>query len=219
MDIDVVWKVIGYAALYKCHGNHVDEIQAKDLTATIFRYTKPTKLFAQLSRGDKKIIETDPGCYLIKGLADIVLQIVVGSELQEDDFKALQVMKQNATVEEVKDFILEAAKNHEQGYRLNAEAVLRVGAMVNSEVFEKIGGEESMGDIIMDVFKDVFKRVEEKTEEETLEKGIKIFIEDKLDDNVPEVEIIKKLQKGYKLSAKKATEYYNRFAKEPAATK
>ena len=141
----------------------------------------------------------------------MVLQIVVGSELQEKDFKALRVMKENASVEEIKDFIQETAKYNEQGYRLNAEAVLRVGAMVNREVLEEIGGEEAMSDLIKELLKDNFKTAEEK--------GIKIFIEDKLEDNIPEDEIIKKLQKGYELSPKKAKEYYKRFAKEPAATK
>lgn len=139
LNIDVVWKVIAYAALYKCHGNHVDEIQSKDLTATIFRHRKPVKLFAQLAKDGKEVEKIEPGCYMIKGLADIVLQIVVGSELQEDDFKALKIMTQGATVEEVEDFMHETSKNNEQGYRLNAKAVLRVGAMVNKEVFKIIG--------------------------------------------------------------------------------
>ena len=36
LDIDVLWKVIGYAALYKSQGEYINAIPSKDITISIF---------------------------------------------------------------------------------------------------------------------------------------------------------------------------------------
>ncbi len=48
-----------------------------------------------------------------------------------------------------------------------------------------------------------------------IEQGIRIFIEDKIEDGISEDIILAKLQKRYKLTAEKAKEYYDQCIKEP----
>ncbi len=48
--------------------------------------------------------------------------------------------------------------------------------------------------------------------EDSYEEGIRIFVEDKLEDGVPRENIIKKLQKGYGLSLDQAGEYVEKYA-------
>ena len=47
LDIDVLWKVIGYSCLYKSMGTTVNEIKSEEITISIFRSRKPVKLFKQ----------------------------------------------------------------------------------------------------------------------------------------------------------------------------
>ncbi len=151
---------------------------------------------------------------LIKKTTDVHIDNAVGRNFRK--YNIIEYKNSNDALNidvlwKVKAFMRETAQNSEQGYRLNVKAVLRVGAMVNKEVFKIIGGEKTMGDVLKELLKDDFIAAEEK--------GIKIYIEDKLYYNIPKKETIKRLQEVYGLSLKKATEYYDRFAKEPAATK
>ena len=46
------------------------------------------------------------------------------------------------------------------------------------------------------------------------EQGIRVFVLDKMEENVPEEKIIEKLQKGFHLSEEKARYYYERVVSE-----
>lgn len=50
LSIDTLYKVIGYACLYKGYGKKVNEIPAKELTVSLFREAYPRKLFEELER-------------------------------------------------------------------------------------------------------------------------------------------------------------------------
>ena len=45
LDIDVFYKVQGYACLYKSYGKTVNEVSEDDITMTLIRETKPVGLF------------------------------------------------------------------------------------------------------------------------------------------------------------------------------
>ena len=45
-----------------------------------------------------------------------------------------------------------------------------------------------------------------------LEQGIKIFIEDKIEDGVSEDDILRKLEKRFILTPEEAKEYYDKFS-------
>ena len=59
----------------------------------------------------------------------------------------------------------------------------------------------------------IAKANEKKGIEKGKEQGIRIFIEDKMEDNIPEETIVSKLQKRYNLTIEKAKEYYDKFSK------
>ena len=50
LSIDVFYKVIGYAGLFKGLGKWVNEIPASELTISFFRFSKPLKLFKDLKK-------------------------------------------------------------------------------------------------------------------------------------------------------------------------
>ncbi len=61
----------------------------------------------------------------------------------------------------------------------------------------------------------IAKANEKKGKEQEREQGIRIFIEDKIEDGISEDIILEKLQKRYKLTVEKAKEYYDKCVKDP----
>ena len=181
LNIDVIWKCIGYAGIYKGLGETVNSIPDDELTITIFRNTKPVKLFEQFQTADRSIESPYPGVYYLKGLSILPLQIVIPTELKETDFRALRIMMPNADEEEIRAFIGEAKSYAEKGDRLDADAVLHVSGASNTELYRRIWEEKAMYDFFRDVFNDEYVAAEnrglEKGRVEGLEEGRTSIIE------------------------------------------
>ena len=173
LNIDVIWKCIGYAGIYKGLGETVNSIPDDELTITIFRNAKPVKLFEQFRAPDRSIESSYPGVYYLKGLSILPLQIVIPTELKETDFRALRIMMPNANEEEIRTFIGEAKDYTEKGDRLDADAVLHVSGASNTELFRRIKEEDAMYDYLRDLFNDEYVAAENRG----LEKGRESIIE------------------------------------------
>ena len=105
LNIDTVWKVISYAAQYKSSGKRVNAISAKEVTITILRVSKPKKLFEMLKSDGFKIKEAFSGVYYIEGFPCMPIQIVAGSELVGDEFRAFRILQKNAKKDDIRRFI------------------------------------------------------------------------------------------------------------------
>ena len=166
LSIDVVWKVIGYAGLYKGYGPTVNAVPYEELTVTILRSRKPVKLFKYLSAKDGySITETDPGVYRIEGMIDMVVQIVVIKELKGDVFLPLRIMVKDADEDEIKAFLRKALTYEIPEDQNDARAVLNVSSEANEETFEKIRRDEDMGEAVRRVMKDDLAESEQRGEQ------------------------------------------------------
>lgn len=56
LDIDVFYKTMAYAALYKSYGKTLDAIRADDVTVTLIREAKPKGLIRYLKEHNYKLI-------------------------------------------------------------------------------------------------------------------------------------------------------------------
>lgn len=104
LNIDVIWKGISYAAQYKSIGHDeftnrqgINAIQMKDITLTFLRLSKPTALFDEFKSLGYALEQEFPGVYYVYGMADIAMQIVVGKELEGDDFVPLRAQRKNVS--------------------------------------------------------------------------------------------------------------------------
>ena len=61
LTIDDFYKTVGYACLYKGYGERVDAVPINELTVSIFRATRPEKMFLTLQKYGHKIEEKYPG--------------------------------------------------------------------------------------------------------------------------------------------------------------
>ena len=65
LTIDDFYKTVGYACLYKGYGERVDAVPINELTVSIFRATRPEKMFLTLQKYGHKIEEKYPGIYYV----------------------------------------------------------------------------------------------------------------------------------------------------------
>ncbi|SFQ26685.1 hypothetical protein SAMN04487928_1281 [Butyrivibrio proteoclasticus] len=172
LDIDVLWKCIGYSGIFKSLGNYVNEIRADEITITICRIRRPNKLFRQLDDEGCVVTRLYPGIYQISGIIVVPILIVVLSELKDNELNSLKIMTANADEGDIRNFITEASKLKEQGDKNNADAVLQISASVNKTIFEKIRGEEDMCEALRELMADDLKNAEKQGIERGLEQGL-----------------------------------------------
>ena len=85
LNIDTLYKVQAYAALYKSDGNTVDEKKADDITVSIVRERKPIKLFKTLEETGINIKMPYEGIYYIKSGVWFTTQVIVTGELPDTE--------------------------------------------------------------------------------------------------------------------------------------
>ncbi len=144
LDIDVLWKVIGYACLYKSMGPTVDAIKSDEITMSIFRSRKPVKLFKRLTNSGISVEKVNEGIYSVVGLVAIPIYIVVIRELTDDGLKAISIMSPDADEETVRRFLNEADGYTEPDDKRFTDAVLRISTTINQALYEKLKGVNSM---------------------------------------------------------------------------
>ena len=178
LNIDVVWKAIGYAGLYKGYGETVNAVPYEELTVTILRSRKPVKLFQYLMAKDGySIVETDPGVYRIDGMIDMAVQIVVIKELKDSVFLPLRIMVRDADEEEIKAFLREALTYEIPEDQNNAKAVLNISSEANEEAFKRIRRDDDMGEAMRRVMKDDLEQSEKCGEQHALIQSIRNVME------------------------------------------
>ncbi|MBQ9233184.1 MAG: hypothetical protein IJ167_04010 [Lachnospiraceae bacterium] len=198
LSIDDLYKTIGYAGLYKGYGNTVDEIPADEMTISIFRHTYPRELFKSLEKLSAKIEEKTFGIYYVYGIINIPLQIVVNKQLEKGRYEALRILAPDAEEDEVRRFIEEIDGVKDKGEKINTDAILKVSASANKELYTRLGGEEKMCEVLKEILKDEF----DKTIIETSEKKDKEFAVNMLNGNEP----LSKITKYTKLSKEEVLE-------------
>ena len=92
LTIDDFYKTIGYACLYKGYGEYVDAVPINELTISIFRETRPEKMFLTLQRYGHKIEERYPGIYYVTEHLPIPAQIIVTQELEPGEHRSLRIL-------------------------------------------------------------------------------------------------------------------------------
>ena len=140
LNIDTVWKVASYAAQYKSSGKRVNAIPAKEITMTILRASKPKKLFKMLATDGISVEEKYPGVYYID-MFYMPLQIVVGSELEGDEFRAFRILRKNAKKEDIKKFV-DTFQNLKGRWKKTltevGRQILKISLSENWDTFEQI---------------------------------------------------------------------------------
>ena len=154
LSIDDLYKVVGYAALYKGLGARVNEIPADDMSISVFRAGFPRKLMAELDRLGIVREKVYDGIYYVRGIINVPMQIVVTSELSGKEGAALKVLTPDANRTEVESFLEQARDAVLPGDRMNADAVLQVSVAANRPLYDRIREETEMCDALRELMKE-----------------------------------------------------------------
>ena len=162
LNIDVVYKALAYACLYKSLGDHVNEIPAEDVTITIMRAEYPKDLFDVLESSGIHMEEKYPGIYYLTGRIQFETQIVVFSRL-DNTHPAYRILRPGAAEEDVERFLKETQLASEPWEKADIRSLIEVSVAANSKLYEKIRKEsKDMGEAIQALFQeDIDKKVAE----------------------------------------------------------
>lgn len=169
LNIDVFWKGISYAAQYKSSGyddttkkTGVNIKPMSDITLTFLRITKPEKLLTYLETHGFSLSQKFAGVYYVSGIAEMKIQIVVGSELDGDEFVPLRVQKENASEDDIRKFIGMCGELREQAEKDMAHTIIQISISNNQKTYEKLKEEADMSSALEKLMEDrITKRVEQ----------------------------------------------------------
>ena len=156
LNIDVIWKCIGYAGLYKGLAKRVNEIPENELTISIFRSRKPVGVFNLCKREGKTVTNPYPGVYYLEGFGPIPIQVIITRDLKGDAFRALRIMATDADEDDIRKFLQVASGYKLPGMRQDANAVIRVSSSANRDAFDKVTKEDAMKDVLREIAEEVY---------------------------------------------------------------
>ena len=167
LNIDVFYKALGYACLYKSFGKTVNDIPAEEITLTLVRQAPPVKLFHTLTAQGLSVCESSSGIYRISGSL-FPVQLIVGQKLDFDAHTWLAALMENLSLSQMKAVLQKASElasgapsseKSSLGTSLGkygqtlAESALDVIIKVNPSAYANVLKEEqSMNDIIRKQF-------------------------------------------------------------------
>ena len=158
LTIDDFYKTVGYACLYKGYGERVDAVPINELTVSIFRATRPEKMFLTLQKYGHKIKEKYSGIYYVTERLPFPVQIIVTQELEPREHRSLRILSNHAKKEDVEEFLKEVEKMNTPRERQNVEAVLQVSVKANDELYREIRRDANMCDALRELMKDDIER-------------------------------------------------------------
>ena len=143
VNIDTFYKVLSYACLYKSDTGTVDEILDTDITISLVREQKPTKLLGQLA-AKYTVVKRGEGIYQIDGML-FPMQIIVTRELEKKTHIWLKSLTRDIVQTEAEELLEHCDSLHADDveYR-QAKCVVNLVSDINEDVFKRItiGGEK-----------------------------------------------------------------------------
>ena len=149
-------KIIGYGNFYIGLGEHDGDRPRSEVTLSIFRASKNKELFEKMMAGGTLASTDTPGIYEVRKLTDLPFQIVIGDELEGDEYAAYRLLSDHANEKDVEILAeqLKEVRNTDADAKENGQRLLEFVESKNPGITRKVlGGDEDMASILMDVLK------------------------------------------------------------------
>ena len=216
LNIDVFYKSIAYACLYKSYGKSVDERKADDITVSIVRETRPRELFRYFNEHGYFLTDQANGIYYIEGNTLFPTQIIVTKELNEDAHAWLRALSGNLKKEEIRKLVSNMQNLTETEDLEMADSVLEVSLTANKQVVQELIGDDNMYEALMEIMEpQLILRDKAKIQEgvqqglqQGLRQGILKTIDTLRDFGHEDSEIKAVIMKKYGLSAEDMNAYF-----------
>ena len=171
LDIDVLYKVTAYAALYKSYGNSVDERKADDITVTLVREGRPEGLFRYLERHGGSPSQPCKGIYYLGGQALFPTQVVVTRELDGQAHAWQCALSRKVGDMAARKLLEKISRLTGKDDRDMADSVLKVMLDANEQIVEKWKGDEKMFERLMEIVEPQIQLREKKMWEDGVKEG------------------------------------------------
>ena len=163
----VIRKCCGYANLYIGTAEHEADVPPDQVTLSVFRASKPEKLFREMADKGQLAADRTRGIYHVTGMTDLPFQIVITGELEGPEYAAYRALTDHASGADVERVIragdLETDSAMQAHYRVFLDLVSKKNPVVIKAIRRDIGMETTW----MDIFKDAIdERVNNGRKEE-----------------------------------------------------
>lgn len=171
LDIDVFYKTMAYASLYKSYGKSLDERKADDITVSIIRESKPRELFKYFREHGYSIANHMKGIYYIEGNVWFPAQIIVTKELERKSHAWLKALSGNLKKEDICNLLDTVRCLTETADRELADSVLEVSLAANEQIVQELIGDDSMYEALMEIMEPRLVLRDKTKAEEGVQKG------------------------------------------------
>ena len=130
-----------------------------DITLTFLRITKPEKLLSYLENHGFSLSQKFDGVYYVSGIAELKIQIVVGAELEGDEFVPLRVQKENAAEDDIRKFIEMCGELREQADKDRADTIIQISISNNKKTYERLKEENDMSQALEELMGDRLEKI------------------------------------------------------------
>lgn len=164
LNIDTLYKVISYAALYKSEGSTVDEKKEYDITISLVRERKPLGLFKSLEERNIKTEMPFKGVYYIKSNIPFAIQVIVTGELSGDGHAWIKSLSHKTKLPDMKKILDKTKKFKSEHERELANSVIDVALKANKALLEELKGDEEMSGLLLELAEPLIQEREKKAE-------------------------------------------------------
>ena len=131
LNIDVFYKTLAYACLYKSYGETLDARRVEDITVSLVRDRKPEGLFQYLKNYGYSLSCPYSGIYYVNGNIPFPTQVVVTRELEQNSHTWIRALSHNILEGEAQELIDKTACLTGKFEREMADSILSVMLQAN----------------------------------------------------------------------------------------
>ena len=152
LNIDVFFKTIECALLYKSSGKTVNEINIHNITITFIRERKPVKLIKELEQEGLSVDKKSAGIYQINFPILGGIYILVTRELDKHEHIWLTSLSDHMCEEDARALLKEVRNLTQKDDKEYADAVLQIAMEKNKELFDREKEDADMCEAFWELF-------------------------------------------------------------------
>ena len=165
MDVDVFYKVEGYACLYKSYGATVDAVKADDVTITLIREAKPEGLFRYFMKHGYRLSNPYRGIYYVEGMVLFPSQTIVTKELDQESHIWLKSLSGKLKKQDMRDLLEHVGRLNGKLDKELASSVLEVSMRANEQMIETLIGDDDMSEALLEMVAPIIEPIMQRREE------------------------------------------------------
>ena len=207
LSIDTLYKVTGYASLYKSYGETVDAIPAEDITVSLIRKAKPDGLFGYFKEHGYPVSNPYHGIYYIEGKVLFPTQVIVTKELDPEAHVWLGSLSDQLDKQNLQNLLEEINKLHGKADMEFADSVLEVSIQANFETVEQLRGDDKVCQALLEIMEPEINKIKESVTESVTESNILSAVESFRSLGASDAKIKELLTTKFHLSSQKADSF------------